>query len=215
MAGRRLGAQVGLSLGPAHPAGPLHSRPLWGSRGHPALPLTSPEGSQALSLLSSTAQTFSTLQPRQGARKRALDPSPLLRSGSLRVQKGSWPTSASPASALGEVISFSQLLREKTSLQVGDRRGTAQSKTLGRGGEQLGEQRAVRRGSEGPSSGLRSQGPGGGGEQLGEKRAPRVSAPLSPQGLRLRSQGPGCGPGRLLHPQSSVCSDTSLIYGTN
>lgn len=172
MAGRRLGAQVGLSLGPAHPAEPLHSRPLWGSRGHPALPLTSPEGSQALSLLSSTAQTFSALQPRQGARKRALDPSPLLRSGSLRVQKGSWPTSASPASALGEVISFSQLLREKTSLQVGDRRGTAQSKTLGRGGEQLGEQHAVRRGSEELRPRLRSQGPGGGGEQLGEKRAP-------------------------------------------
>nr|CAI9710109.1 unnamed protein product [Rangifer tarandus platyrhynchus] len=78
-------------------------------------------GAQALSLLSSTAQTFSALQPQQGTRRWALDRSPLLRSGSLGVQKGSWPASASPASALGEVISFLQLLREKTSLQVGDR----------------------------------------------------------------------------------------------
>ena len=99
--------------------------------GHPALPLTSPEGSQVLSLLSSAAQTSFVPRPWQGTQKRpldqSLDRSPLLRSGSLRVWEGGCPAPTSAASVLGEVISFSQLLREKTSLQVGDRRSTAQS----------------------------------------------------------------------------------------
>ena len=50
VAGRRLGAQVGLSLDAAHRPGPSTAGPSGGPRGPPALPLTSPEGSQALSL---------------------------------------------------------------------------------------------------------------------------------------------------------------------
>lgn len=84
-----------------------------------------------LSLLFSAAQTSSVPRPWQGTQKWALDQSldrpPFLRSESLQVWKGGCPALTSAASALREVISFSQLLHEKTSLQVGDRQGTAQS----------------------------------------------------------------------------------------
>lgn len=143
MEGRKLEAQGSALILPTRP-GPSTHACLGSPGGHPALLLTSPRDSQVLSLLSSTAQTSSVPRPWQGTQKRALDQSldrpPFLRSESLRVWKRGCPALTSAASALGEVISFSKLPHEKTSLQVGDWQGTAQSETPGRRGEQLGEQ---------------------------------------------------------------------------